>query len=229
MNQPAWRSGAILTVLFDLDDTLLDSFAARASALQDVFSLAGVDTPTAAELLKSSNGRPLDGMLAEFQARNNIEVDLFGEYRRAYWKLDGLTTLYPGVRELLQQLHARGVKLGIVTQKERDFVLEGRQAGAALELRNQGVFDYFSVVIGYEDVAHHKPDPEGVNLALERHGSTPRQTLLVGDSAADIIAASAAGCWSCHATWGVPPGAPGLKEGAADITIDSPAALLRFL
>ena len=46
MNQPAWRSGAILTVLFDLDDTLLDSFAARASALQDVFSLADVDTPT---------------------------------------------------------------------------------------------------------------------------------------------------------------------------------------
>ena len=229
MNQPAWRSGAISTVLFDLDDTLLDSFAARVSALQDAFSLAGVDTHTGAELLKSSHGRQLDGVLADFKARNNIEVDLFGEYRRAYWKLDGLITLYPGVRDLLQQLHAGGMKLGIVTQKGRDFALDGRQAGAAIELRNQGVFDYFSVIVGKEDVAHYKPDPEGVNLALERLGSTPRQTLLVGDSAADIIAAGAAGCWSCHATWGIPPGAPALKEGAADITIHSPAALLRFL
>ena len=61
----------------------------------------------------------------------------------------------------------------------------------------------FSVVVGFEDVARHKPYPEGVELALERLGVLPEEALLVGDSAADIEAARAAGCPSCHATWGI--------------------------
>ena len=61
----------------------------------------------------------------------------------------------------------------------------------------------FSVVVGFEDVARHKPDPEGVELALGRLGVLPKEALLVGDSAADIEAARAAGCPSCYATWGI--------------------------
>ena len=69
------------------------------------------------------------------------------------------------------------------------------------------------MVVGFEDVARHKPDPEGVELTLNRLGVLVKDALLVGESAAGIEAAKAAGCPSCYATWGIqadaaPPGTP---------------------
>ncbi len=83
------------------------------------------------------------------------------------------------------------------------------------------------MVVGFEDVARHKPDPEGVELALDRLGVLPKQALLVGDTAADIEAARAAGCPSCHATWGL-QGDTAPLGASPDYVAGSPAEL-RFL
>jgi len=215
------------TVLFDLDDTLLDSFDARVKALQQVFTRADILHPTAEQFLQSLHGTQLKEALTQFGATQEIETNLFEDYRQAYWtKGPGKIALYPGVKPMLEELHWRGVKLGVVTQKGRAFEVQGKLVGALKEMEELEVANIFSVIVGFEDVDYHKPHPDGINLALSRLAVQPGETLIVGDSAADIEAARAAGCWSCHATWGIPTAEHSLDNIQADLIAETPKALL---
>lgn len=219
-----------LTVLFDLDDTLVDSRSARVAALDSAFSKFGIRRPTALDFLLDIKGGQLEGALAELEAKDGRSLDLFGHYQQAYWsKKPGLIRLYPGVRQLLAGLSRRGLSLGVITQKARSFEIDGQKAGAQEEMAELGLGALFPVVVGFEDVANHKPHPECIHLALRGLGARPEQTIVVGDSRADIEAARAAGCRSCHATWGLMPDSPDLGDISADVTAATPNDLLRLL
>ncbi|MGD1119550.1 MAG: HAD-IA family hydrolase [Dehalococcoidales bacterium] len=194
------------TVLFDLDDTLLDSFNARIRALESVFSQTKVSRIGAVEFLNSLRGSQLVESLERLAREQNIPDDLFICYRRAYWlEKPGRMRLYPGVKKMLNGLKSKGYKLGIVTNKGRCFEFEGQMVGCVNELEDVGILHLFDTIVGFEDVIDEKPHPEGINLALRNLGTKPRDALMVGDSAADIAAAQAAGCVSCRAAWGVWP------------------------
>jgi pyrophosphatase PpaX len=193
----------ICTILFDLDDTLLDSYGARVQALRDVFQQAQIYGVDPDSFLSGLQGATFNKALGKKAEERHVKEDLFILYRRAYWFNKGRIRLYPGIREMLEALISRNFKLGIVTNKGRNFEFEGRYIGCTGELKEVGIYDYFSVIIGFEDVIEQKPHPEGINLALKRLGSQPQDTLFVGDSAADIQAALNAGCLSCHAIWGI--------------------------
>ena len=219
-----------LTVLFDFDDTLVDSRSARVAALGAAFSEFGIRRPTAHDFLFDIKGGQLEGALAELEAKEGRRLDLFGHYRQAYWsKKPGLIRLYPGVRQLLAGLRRRDISLGIVTQKARSFEIDGQRAGAQEELAELGLGDVFPIVVGFEDVSNHKPHPESIRLALRGLKARPEETIVVGDSRADIEAARAAGCRSCHATWGLLPDTPDLGDISADLTAGTPTDLLRQL
>jgi len=213
----------ITTVLFDLDDTLVDSLEPRVQALQYVFSKTHIQNSPAAEFLNSLRGSPLKNALEKLQAEQNVNDDLFGSYRRAYWLGESARIrLYPGIREMLEELHSRRVVLGIVTQKGRDFYFEGHRVGAVKELEQLGILGLFSTVIGFEDVSEQKPHPHCINLALGNVGIRPQNALVVGDSAADIKAARSAGCRSCHATWGITPDSVDTESLSADFVAPAP-------
>ncbi|MFC1949830.1 HAD family hydrolase [Chloroflexota bacterium] len=219
-------------VLFDLDDTLLDSISARVITMQRVFKRAGISQPDAERFIRDLQGSPLSAALVQLADELGIETDLFLDYRRTYWtKEAGILRLYPGVRQVLKKLHENGLKLGLVTAKAVSIKFEGNVIGAEQELQELGVADLFSVKIGFEDVTLHKPDPEGINMALERLGVSPRKTLMVGDSAGDIGAAQAAGCRSCYATWGLPADERSnlLDTISPDFIIDSPDVLFELV
>ena len=222
----SYRGRLPKAVIFDLDDTLIDSFDSRRHALEKVFRLAGIQTPTAHEFMTGSGSRQLSGALETLAPVRHIGRKSLSEaYRDFYWSREpGLISLFPGIRPLLRDLYSSGCRLGIFTQRGREFEIEGRRYGASNELDELGVASLFSVVVGFEDVARHKPDPEGVELALDRLGVLPKDALLVGDSVADIEAARAAGCLSCHATWGI-QGDAALTGTSPDYVAKSPAEL----
>lgn len=223
------RPQGITTVVFDFDDTLADTWAARTSAVRQAFAGAGVTEPTAEAFMAAARGRPFDKALDGFDGGRGAALGLFPAYRRAYWlKGPGLISLHDGVPEMLEGLASRGMRLGVLTSKTREMTVEGRRAGALVEMAELGIDRYFTHVVGFEDVARHKPDPEGLMRLLAALGSTPAETLVVGDSASDVLVGRGAGAWSALAGWGVPPGE---RDGLAvpDVVVEHPSALLGLL
>ena len=218
----------IAAIIFDFDDTLVNSYSARLDALQRVFTAAGIHNPTAEEFIRDMGGRQLQDALRPLENQEGLQpLALFQGYRHTYWtKKAGLISLFPGVRQALEELRSRGLKLGILTQKGWIFEVEGRRVGASQELIEVGAGGFFSVGVGFESVTNHKPHPEGVLLALEGLGAEPGQCVVVGDTPADMGAARAAGCWSCLATWGIPAANRVHAQVEADFVIDRPESLL---
>jgi pyrophosphatase PpaX len=217
----------IQTVLFDLDDTLLDSLHARVKALEQAFKDNGITGVSAREFIFSLQGSPFVIALKELAQARDIHEDLFVKYRRAYWfnSQDSLQ-LFPGVKEMLEKLKEGGRRLGIVTSKMHDTMFEGKRIGCAVELEKMGIGGLFDAVVGLEDVTHPKPAPECIHLALNKMGSRAARTMVAGDSAADMAAARAAGCKSCLALWGLAGAPDPAKDGTADFTALVPGEIV---
>jgi HAD superfamily hydrolase (TIGR01549 family) len=93
-------------------------------------------------------------------------------------------TLFEGVAQTLDELRRLGIKLGIVS---------GARPEVMELLSKEGLLDHFDVVVLGGDVARGKPDPEGINKALDRLNIPPEMALYVGDTPVDVQASRAAG------------------------------------
>lgn len=101
--------------------------------------------------------------------------------------------VYDGIHDLLQALHAQGQKLAIVT-KSPDMVAK------AFILEHKWPID---IVVGYHQVRHRKPHPEGLLLAMEQGDARPGETFHIGDQAQDTEASRAAGVVAIGSAWGI--------------------------
>lgn len=101
--------------------------------------------------------------------------------------------VYDGVHELLNELHAGGETLAIVT-KSPDMV-------ASAFIREHGW--PINIVLGYHQVRAKKPNPEGLILAMQKAGASPAETYHVGDQPEDTQASRAAGVVALGSAWGL--------------------------
>jgi pyrophosphatase PpaX len=108
---------------------------------------------------------------------------------------DRMLTLYDGILNLLRTLQLGGVKLGLVTSKSR------YTTQMAFDLT--GIERYFAEAICADESPRNKPSPDPILLCLERLGVPTDEAAYVGDSPADIQAATAAGVHAIGVTWGV--------------------------
>ncbi len=221
---------SISTILFDFDDTLADSFPAMVYALQSAFSDHGMSKIDASEFLLDTKGQQLTLALNELIGDLEKSTNLLDSYRLHYWQQNHINIkLFPQVDTMLRSLSQKTIKMGVITQKVREFVIGNIQGGVTRELSQLGILELFHVVIGYEDVTAYKPDPQGINLALGRLRSVPEKTLVIGDSTADIAAANASGCWSCLATWSQRIHVHRVHHTTPHFVFSSPADVLQFL
>ncbi|MDA1035573.1 MAG: HAD hydrolase-like protein, partial [Chloroflexi bacterium] len=72
-------------VVFDFDDTIADTLAARVHAMGRTFALAGIEEPTAEAFITQQRGVPLQVSLGGFEARRGLQVGMLNAYRAAYW------------------------------------------------------------------------------------------------------------------------------------------------
>ena len=84
------------------------------------------------------------------------------------------------------------------------------------------------MVVGADDVQHHKPHPEPVQVILRQLGIPSSEAIVVGDANYDILMGLAAGCRTCGVTYGNQSAVDLLRAGA-DNLIDDFADLLRIL
>ena len=184
----------VRAVLFDLDGTLIDSIGLIVDAMHHAFEAFDGDVPDDSAWM-SGIGTPLYKQLARY-ARSPEELEILRERYRAYQVIhhDNVIKAYPGAVDVLANLHARGIVMGIVTSKGDQLAHRG------VELTN--LAQYLPVVIGADSVTKHKPEPEPVLLALERLGVAAGEALMMGDSPHDISSGNAAGVRTIGALWG---------------------------
>ena len=226
---PSPLEGSIDAIVFDYDDTLADTFPARVEAMRLTFEEAGLPyDPT--EFVETMRGSPFRPAFDEMSDARGWELNLMDVYLRHYWsKGPGFVYLFDGVREMLDALKQRGMPMGILTSKTHDILVEGRRAGAAVEVEELGIDGHFPHIVGFEDVTQHKPHPEGLERLIARIGTAPARTLVVGDSWSDVEVAKNGGCWSCLATWGLDDPTEQISRATPDFIAKTPAQLLSLL
>jgi pyrophosphatase PpaX len=221
----AATNGAVRTVLFDLDGTLVDTWALYLECFMRTLEpylgrRLGMDELRT--LHPSSEMRAFDRVVpADEIAR--AHATLMEHYRALHAELFG--GVYPGVIPMLDALRGRGLTLGIVTGKSR--------AAWAITQEHSGLGP-FAVFVGDDDVTEAKPSPEGLRLALRRLGVPAREALYVGDSVLDATAARDVGVRFAAALWAKRPGdVPDhlrrVREVGAWVELRQPDALVAVL
>lgn len=183
-------------VLFDLDGTLLDTFNLVTKSFQHTFRQHFGREITAEEILPFF-GEPLWVTMERFSKEEAQELmKTFRRFNLAHH--DDLATLFPGTKETLEVIKAKGIAIGVVTSKVKLTALRGLELFELEPLIN--------VCIALEDCANHKPHQEPIFNALDALGITDRaEVLMVGDSPFDIQCAHNAGVKSAAVAWSLIP------------------------
>jgi phosphoglycolate phosphatase len=190
-------------ILFDWDNTLVDSWAVIHAALNECF--AAMDRPlwtreeTEARVRGSLRDTFPDMFGARWQDAEKVFYDAFGRMH-----LEALTPL-PGAAELLRELSDAGVYLGVVSNKRGHFL--------RLEAERLGWRTHFKRLAGAGDCARDKPHRDHVDHALGLGSESPgplagHDVWFVGDADVDMLCAKNAGC---HAVL-IRPAAPAAGE-----------------
>ncbi|APR75447.1 Inorganic pyrophospatase PpaX [Minicystis rosea] len=207
------------TVLFDLDGTLIDSIGLIVESFHHTFAHFGRPPRSDAAWIETI-GTPLRTAFAP-HARDEAEldamIDVYREYNIA--NHDARVRAYPGVPATVRGLMARGIKMGIVTSKNR--------TGTRRGLRAAGLEDAIETLVCAEDVTHAKPHREPVDRAIALLGADRAATLFVGDSVHDMHAGRSAEVKTGAAMWG-PFERRQLEEAHPDHWLSAPEQVLRL-
>ncbi|MHC3751096.1 phosphoglycolate phosphatase [Stutzerimonas stutzeri] len=206
-------------VMFDLDGTLMDSVPDLAAAVDKMLMLLGRE-PAGIERVRDwvGNGsrvlvrRALAGQLDHDGVADELADEALALFMQAYAGGHELTTVYPGVRDCLDWLRERRVKLAIITNKPAQFIEP--------LLEEKGLAGYFDWLVGGDTLPQQKPDPAALFWVMDKAGVAPSESLFVGDSRNDVRAAKAATVRCVALTYGYNHGEPIADEQPALVLDD---------
>ncbi|MCW8158945.1 phosphoglycolate phosphatase [Stutzerimonas stutzeri] len=206
-------------VMFDLDGTLMDSVPDLAAAVDKMLMLLGRE-PAGIERVRDwvGNGsrvlvrRALAGQLDHDGVADELADEALALFMQAYSGGHELTTVYSGVREYLDWLREREVKLAIITNKPAQFIEP--------LLEEKGLAGYFQWLVGGDTLPQQKPDPAALFWVMDKAGVAPGESLFVGDSRNDVRAAKAATVRCVALTYGYNHGEPIADEQPALVLDD---------
>jgi phosphoglycolate phosphatase len=189
-------------LIFDFDGTLCDTRLAIAHCLKRTLAKHGRLIP-APEHTASVVGKGLS--LAEtflsldpaLREKTEVLAELIGTYRSLHRNEgDPLIEMVSGADETLQNIHARGIKCVVVSNKGTESIHRS--------LDRYGLAPFIDLVFGEEQDIPPKPDPRLLtDRIVPEFPQIPRsRMLMVGDTEIDIAFARAAGIACCWAAYG---------------------------
>ena len=170
-------------VVFDLDGTLVDAYAAIHESLGVVLSAFG-RPPVTRDETRRMVGHGLELLITEAVGGENV-VEGVRLFRERYEKV-GLesTRLLPGADSVTRALFERGIRLAIASNKPARFTRP--------LLAGFGISGRFAFVAGPDDGFPPKPAPHMVFMALGAMGVAGKDAVFVGDMPVDVATARAA-------------------------------------
>lgn len=207
-------------VIFDVDGTLVDSVDLHARSWCEAFAHFGIAIPFAE--MRSQIGKGADQFIPHFlneADRRRLGPEL-EEFRGRLFKEAYLSkvTGFPGVRELFTRLQADGIETVLASSAKGD-ELQAYKKAANIE-------DLVQEETSKDDAERSKPHPDIFVAALEKlDGIAPEETLVVGDTPYDAIAAHRAGVRSIGVLCGGFPGTD-LEEAGMHALYEDPSELL---
>ena len=161
------------TLLFDLDGTLIDTYAViLASMRYTINEFAGKEIGDTQ--LMSLVGTPLRDQMARFVSEERAD-ELCAVYREHNDRIhDAAVSAFDGIPAALAALREAGCRMGIVTSKRHHMAVRG--------LEVCGIDRFFDVVVGSDDWPEHKPQPGPVLHGAVLMGAKPEACFYIGDS-----------------------------------------------
>lgn len=177
-----------LSLIFDLDGTLIDSLPDIHAAMNRVLVARG-SAPLSRAQVQGFVGKGAPNLVARCVEAGGdapdgpVYAEVLAAFLREYEDATGLTTLYPGVAPALEALSRAGYALGLCTNKPL--------APTMAILRHLDLARFFPVVIGGDSLPQKKPDPAPLFETQRRMGRA--DMIFIGDSEVDAATAQAAG------------------------------------
>ncbi len=200
-------------LIFDLDGTLIDSRLDLAHSVNAARGAMGMP-PVSHELIYSyvGNGAPVlirramgpDASEEAVAAALAFFLDYYKQHAVEY------TKLYPGVQNALEQLHAAGHHIAVLTNKPV------RISKSIIE--HFGLSPLIVCTYGGNSFEYKKPHPIGIETLRQELGVGPEETWMIGDSGVDVQTARNAGVPVCGVTYGFQP--ESFREFPPDVLVD---------
>ncbi len=182
-----------MTILFDLDGTLIDSTEAILESFHNSFDIHKHPHPSD-EAIKALIGHPLDAMYFDLGIEKERIWDFVKTYKEHYRVISTQkTVLLDYAIEAIEEAQ-KIARLGVVTTKTGEYSCE--------LLKHFGVMDAFEVLIGREHVENPKPHSEPIDKAITMMKSNKEECWMIGDTRLDIASAQSAGIKSVAVTSG---------------------------
>ncbi len=187
-------------VIFDLDGTLIDTAPDLIASLNHTIAAADLAPVTFDDLthLVGQGARVMIRRAFELRGQEVREPAVepllhrfLDHYKR---EMPGASQPYPGLLEALDRLTDAGFTAAVCTNKLEELAFP--------LLERLGLVDRFPVVTGGDTFAFRKPDARHILGTIEKAGGDPVESVMIGDSINDILAARNAGIPSIAVTFG---------------------------
>lgn len=186
------KPNKINTVVFDFDGTIADTNQLIVDSWQAAFR-ARTGRNGDLDYILSTFGEPLYKSMEKAFPDFDVEetVSIYRDYQKEIFR-DEIKS-FPGMVKLVHDLKAHGFKTGIATSRLRESTLIGMEV--------MDLVGHIDAVVTVDDTTKHKPDPEPANICLERLGSRPEESIMLGDSAFDMGCGKNAGMTTVMVGW----------------------------
>ncbi len=182
------ETNKIDTVIFDFDGTLMDTKRLVSQSFIHVFQKYYPELTLGDDELDSFFGPSLHESFSKYTKDEKQIERMIKDYREFNETMhDQMVRPFPGVTDTLKYLKKHGYKLAVFSAKKNDILIHGLEFGH--------IYEYFDLVVGGDDITKQKPDPEGLNIIIEKLDA--KNALYVGDSVNDIICGKNAKIKTC--------------------------------
>jgi phosphoglycolate phosphatase len=179
------------TIVFDLDGTLIDTAPDLIDTLNVIFAREGWP-PVAYDTARNLIGGGARMMIARGMAAEGVFIapekleQMFADFIAHYSEhLADRSRPFPGLTDALDALAAGGSRFAVCTNKLERL--------SVMLLKELELADRFAAICGQDTFGMQKPDPEVLRRTVAAAGGSLAHSIMIGDSAADIRTARAAG------------------------------------